>query len=402
MIFAYSAIEQNGAKRDGTIEAVSIDVAINALQRRGFVISNIVPADQAKSIFEKEFNIFATVSSKDIVILSRQIATLFEAQVPALRIFRLLAAESENKLLAQHLNDISELIQGGLSISAAMAKHPDVFNDFYVNMVKSGEESGKLDQTFGYLADYIDRNYEVSSKAKNALIYPSFVIFTFCVVMVLMLTVVIPKISGILKDSGQEIPVYTKVVLAISDFMINYGLFLVIAIVIGGFLLFRFSRTETGKVSLDSFRLGVPYVGDLYRKLYFSRIADNMNTMLSSGIAMVRVLELTKDVVDSPIYRNILDRAAQDVKGGSSVSDSLSKSPEIPGIMVQMMKIGEETGNLGSILATLAKFYQREVINAVDTLVGLIEPVMIVALGIGVGVLLASVLIPIYNISSAF
>lgn len=402
MIFTYVGLEDNGAKREGTIEAISIDVAISSLQRRGLLVSSIKPQGDATSIFSKEFTIFETISSRDIVILSRQMATLFTAQVPALRIFRLLAGELDNKLLASHLNDIAELIQGGSSISAALAKHPDAFSEFYVNMVKSGEESGKLDQTFSYLAEYIDRNYAVTSKVKNALIYPAFVILTFTAVMIIMLTVVIPKISGIILDSGQAVPLYTQIVIDISNIFIHYGLFMAIALVILVFLFIRFIRTDTGKSSFDHFRLEIPYLGDLYKKLYLSRIADNMNTMLSSGIPMVRTLELTAAVVDNYIYKGIINKAVQDVRGGGSVSDSLAHYKEIPGIMVQMMRIGEETGNLGNILSTLAKFYEREVTNAVDTLVSLIEPAMIVGLGVGVGILLASVLIPIYNISSSF
>ena len=268
-------------------------------------------------------------------------------------------------------------------------------------MVKAGEESGKLDETFNYLADYLDRTYEVTSKAKNALIYPAFVITTFIGVMILMLTVIIPKISLMLKDSGQEVPIYTKAVLALSSLFVNYGVFLAIGIVVAGFLLWRFSRTTEGGMTLDKLKLDTPYIGDLYRKLYLSRIADNMNTMIISGIPILRALEITSSVVDNKVYKMILDRTLTEVKGGSSLSASFGIYPEIPGIMVQMIKVGEETGEVGEILKTLAKFYQREVSVAVDTLVGLIEPVMIVSLGLGVGVLLAAVLMPIYNIAGA-
>ena len=402
MIFKYTGLEDNGAKREGTIEAVSLDVAISSLQRRGLLVSSIKPEGEAGSIFDKDFKLFEKVTPRDIVILSRQMSTLFTAQVPALRIFRLLAAELDNKLLAAHLNDIAGLIQGGSSISNALAKYPDAFSDFYVNMVKAGEESGKLDQTFAYLAEYIDRSYAVTSKVKNALIYPAFVIFTFTVVMILMLTVVIPKISGIITDSGQAVPLYTQVVISLSNIFIHYGLLMAIVLAVLVFLFVRFVRTDTGKQSFDHFKLDIPYLGDLYKKLYLARIADNMNTMLSSGIPMVRVLEITSDVVDNYIYKAIVKKAVDDVRGGGSVSDSFAHYKEMPGIMVQMMRIGEETGNLGSILSTLAKFYDREVTNAVDTLVGLIEPIMIVVLGVGVGILLASVLIPIYNISASF
>jgi type IV pilus assembly protein PilC len=402
MLFKYKAINESGQESEGTIEAINVDIAINSLQRRSLTISSIKPVDD-KSLLNRDLTIFGTgISNKDIVILSRQLATLFTAQVSALRIFRLLAAEMENKNLRVKLGEIAEDIQAGTSMSTALAKHPKVFSTFYTNMIKAGEESGKLDETFEYLADYLDRSYEVTSKVKNALIYPAFVIFTFIAVMVLMLTVVIPKISSIILDSGQEVPVYTKVVIGLSQFMTRYGLFFLVILIAGVILLVYYARTPAGKESLAKLKLQIPYISALYKKLYLSRIADNMNTQLISGVPMVKALELTSKVVDNKVYEDLLIASLEEVRGGKSLSDALMPYPrEIPGIMVQMAKVGEETGDLGGILKTLAKFYQREVMQAVDTLVDLIEPIMIVALGLGVGFLLASVLIPIYNVSSA-
>jgi type IV pilus assembly protein PilC len=190
------------------------------------------------------------------------------------------------------------------------------------------------------------------------------------------------------------------VVIGLSKFFVDYGILLLIALVVGGFFFGRFLQTVGGKVSFDRFKISLPYLGNLYQKLYLSRIADNMNTMLLSGISMVRALEITVSVIDNLVYKNILQETLEAVKGGAALSACLGKYTEVPSIMVQMIKVGEETAELGSILQTLAKFYQREVTNAVDTLVDLIEPAMIVLLGLGVGILLASVLIPIYNIST--
>jgi len=400
MLFTYHALDPDGHEREGTVEALSMDVAISTLQRRGLIVSSIEPAIQ-KSALSMEISIFKHVSNKEVVILSRQIATLFEAQVSALRIFRLLASEVDNKYLAEILTQVADDLQGGSPISKAMGRHPKVFSNFYVNMVRSGEESGKLSETFGYLADYLDRTYEVMSKAQNALIYPAFVIGVFFIVMILMLTIVIPKISAILEDSDTPIPVYTRIVIGASNFLVHYGIFFLIAIVIGAVFAYRYLQTDTGKLFFDSFKLDIPYVGDLYQKLYLSRISDNFATMLVSGVPVVEAVEITGTVVGSSTYQRILAETADAVKGGATISDAFAKHTEIPGIMTAMIKVGEETGELGSILATLAKFYQREVNNAVDTLVDLIEPLMIVLLGLGVGTLLASVLIPIYNLAGA-
>lgn len=401
MLYEYVAIDQGGQKQTGSIDAVSRDVAISSLQRRGLSVSSVEEVAQEEGTLSLNMQLFESVATRDVVLLSREIATLFEAQVSALRIFRLLASESEKPLLRKTLTVVADDIQAGSSISKALSKHPKVFSDFYTNMVRAGEEAGKLDETFLYLADYLDRSYEVLSKARNALIYPAFVIGTFIVVMILMMTFVIPNISKILIDSGQPIPIYTQAVIAISAFFINYGVFLLILLVVGGFFGYRYVQTPAGREAFDRFLLSIPYIGDLFKKLYLARIADNMATMLVSGIAVVQAAEITASVVGSAVYEEILADVAASVKGGGAVSTALQAHPEVPGIMTAMIKVGEETGELGSILKTLAKFYNREVSNAVDTLVDLIEPFMIVLLGLGVGILLASVLIPIYNVSSA-
>jgi type IV pilus assembly protein PilC len=399
MLFNYQAVDGKGQNSNGSIEAMTIDIAISSLQRRGFVISSIAPVGN-QSVFSSQVSFFGGIKTKDIVLVSRQMATLFQAQVSALRIFRLLAAETENKLFQEKLLEIADDLQGGSSISKALSKHPKVFSEFYVNMVHAGEEAGKLDETFGYLADYLERSYEIMSKARNALIYPAFVVVVFIVVMVLMLVMVIPNLTAILKDSGQEIPIYTRAVMGLSDFFIHYGLFLLVFVGVGGYFLWKWSKTEKGGLVVDKFKLTLPYFGTLLTKLFLSRISDNLNTMLQSAIPIVKALEITSAVVDNAVYKIILNDAVEMVKSGSPVSEALGKHKEIPGIMVQMMKVGEESGELGNILKTLSRFYTREVNNAVDTLIGLIEPAMVVALGLSVAFLFASVLIPIYNISA--
>lgn len=401
MLFSYRAVDQNNATREGTVEAANIDAAIITVQKRGYTVVAIDPVEEQKSLLNLEITWFQSISSKEIVILSRQLATLFDAQVSALRVFRLLATEMENPQLRRVLNSIADDLQAGSSISRALAAHPDVFSSFYVNMVRSGEESGSLDKSFMYLADYIDRTYQVVSKARNALIYPAFVVGVFVLVMGLMLTLVIPRISQILTDSGQELPIYTKIVIGISDILSNYIGLILVLVSLAGVGLWQFLKTEVGQRTFDEIKISIPYIGDLYQKLYLTRICDNLSTMLSSGISMVQAIEVTAEVVDNKVYKEILDNTLLEVKGGRSFADAIAEYPEIPGVLSQMAKVGEETGNLAEIMSTLAKFYSREVNNAVDTLIGLIEPLMIVMLGLGVGTLLASVLLPIYNLTGS-
>lgn len=402
MEYRYEAIDAEGKPRSGVVNAATDEAAILSLQRQGLTLTSFGAATESSSLpFLKNVSFFSGVSSKDLVILSRQLATLFEAQVSPLRVFRLLAEQADKPFLKEVLMTVSDDLQGGTSISQALSRHPKVFTAFYVSMVRAGEETGKLNETFVYLADYIERSYEVTSKVRNALVYPAFIVLTFVAVMSLMLTFVIPKIGAILVESGGELPIYTRIVLGMSDFLVDYGVFLLAGVIVGGYFLVQYMRTPGGRVIVSQLKLGAPLLGNLYTKLYLARIADNMHVMLASGISAVRGLEITASIVENDVYEAILNEVLEGVKAGSPLHEMFARYPQqIPPIMVQMLQIGNETGETATILDRLAKFYNREVNTAVDTLVSLIEPIMIVLLALGVGFLLASVLLPIYNTTS--
>jgi len=398
MLFTYTATTSDGKNQDGKVEAQSKDLAVSALQRRGLIILNIKSRDKKEWY---NLTLFERVSPKDVVILFRQLATLFEAKVPVLDSMRLLANEAVSPKLQSILTEVADDIQGGSAISKAFEKHPSVFSNFHVNMILSGEESGKLSETFVYLADYLERQQELKSKAQGALVYPSFIFLTFIGVMVLMFTVVVPKLTQIIDASGQPVPIYTKIVIGTSNFFVNYGIFLVFMVIIFGLGVWRYGMTIKGREKLEHMRLATPYLGDLYAKLYLSRIADNLDTMLSSGISMIKAIEVTAKVVNSYTFEKILLESAEVVRGGGSLSGALAKYEAVPSILTQMIKIGEETGKLGFVLGTVARFYKKEVETAIEAMVSLIEPVMIIILGGGVGVLLTSILLPIYNLAGS-
>ncbi|HEY4515239.1 MAG TPA: type II secretion system F family protein [Candidatus Paceibacterota bacterium] len=400
MLFTYKAVDKVGKESEGTAEGTSIDSAISNLQQRGLVIIDIKPVvEKASTQFKMPFT--GGVSMKDVVMLSQQLSTLISANVPILTTFRLVASETESQGLSDKLTEVVDDIQSGVSISGAMAKHPKVFSPFYVSLVKAAEESGKLPETFKFLAEYLERSYQLIQKARNALVYPIFVIIVFAAVMILMMVMVIPQLTSILVESGQELPIFTKLIIGTSNFFINYGIMLAFLILVLLIVLWRYSRTQMGKMSIDRFKLSIPYIGTLYRKIYLSRIADNLNMMLESGIPVVRSLEVTADVVGSEVYGKIMDEAAETVKTGSALSEVFAYHPEFPSIMAQMTRIGEETGKLDYVLKTLSRFYTQEVISTIDLLVGLIEPVLIVVLGLGVAILLSGILLPIYTLTSA-
>lgn len=402
MLYIYKARSPEGEEKTGNIDAASVESALASLQSRNLIVISLEPAGEEKPWYERGIQLFEYVSARDVVIISRQLSTLFEAKVPVVDSLKVLSSEASNPTLKKHLGEILEDIQGGTSISGALAKHPQIFSNFYVSMVRSGEESGKLDEVFSYLADYLERSYDLSTKAKNAFIYPVFVLSAFVIVMIIMLTVVVPRLSSIITETGQQIPFYTRLVIGFSDFLRRFGWILIVMFGGGGVMLWRYALTEAGRVAVARFQISMPIVGELYRKLYLARFADNLQTLLAGGVSIVRALEITGDVVGNLVYKSIINDATEAVKSGSPISEALSRYAEVPLLVSQSIRIGEETGKLDFILATLAKFYRREVDNAVDNMVGLIEPVMIIALGLGVGVLVAAILIPIYNISTSF
>jgi type IV pilus assembly protein PilC len=402
MLYSYQARTSEGSVRSGTIEAPSLDAAVQSLQRQNLIVVSLEAASGNLKWYEASLNLFSGVRQRDVMLLARQLSTLFEAKVPIVQTFRTLiggsTARSGRKYLVQVLDDI----QGGMSMSQAMVKHPKMFSPFFVSMVRSGEESGKLDEVFIYLADYIERNYILLSKARNALIYPAFIMCAFVAVMILMLTVVIPQLSAIITEANQELPIYTKIIIGLSDFMRNFGVLILGLMAGGGVFLFYYLRTPAGIRAWSRTQISVPIVGPLFQKLYLARLADNLHTLISGGLPIVKALQVTSDVVGNEIYRGIILEAIEAVRGGSTIAEAFGKHPEIPALLTQMMRVGEETGKLDQILKALSRFYAREVDSAVDNLVSLIEPILILSLGVGVGVIVAAVLLPIYNLTSSF
>lgn len=405
MIYHYIWLNANGNKEEGDLDATSVDNAILILQKKG--ITTIL---EVKEKVDKNSNVFAffiknatkqKIKQKDIVLFSRQVSTLFEAGVSALRAFRLLAQENENKTLQEQILAVADDIEGGISLSEALSKRPELFSNFYVNMVKAGEESGKLNEVFLFLADYLDRNYELNQKIKKALTYPSFVIGTFFAIMAAMLTFVVPKMAAMFAEEGATLPLVTRIVLFMSDLFVKYGPITFPSLIIAWFMFLRWKKTEEGGFIVDTYSLKIPVIKNLLQKIFLQRLADNMNTMLSNGVPIVKSIDITVSILDNLVYRKLLMRVSQKVQTGKSFSKALYEEPLVPNILVQMVHIGEETGELAYILKNLATFYRRELDTAIDSMIGLIEPAMIVGLGLGVGVLVSAILLPMYSLTDA-
>lgn len=398
--FEYQAREPSGETRTGALDASSQDNALESLHQSGLIVISI--RERARPFMEQLRLFSGRVKQKDLVIFSRQLATLFEAQIPVVQALKTLVAETDKAALQTIVQQVLDDITGGLSLSQAMMKHPAAFSPFYVNLVRSGEESGKLQDVFSYLADYLDRSYYITMKARNAMIYPAFILVAFTGVLILMLVVVIPRLASIFADTGQALPFYTQAILSLSLFLQKWGFIVAILAVIGGVFLWRWSKTNEGRQFLHRLQISAPIIGPLYRKLFMARLTDNLKTLVMGGIPILRALSITGDVVGNVIYKKALDDAIEAVKGGNMISSAFERTPEIPPLVTQMIRIGETSGRLDYILGSVAKFYQREVDSAVDNLVALIEPILILFLGGGVALLVGSIMVPLYNLVGSF
>ena len=376
------------------IETSSKEAALDTLQQSNMIVTSIEERKtglMGMDIFRRR------VKSKDIVVFSRQLATLFEARIPVVQAFKTLVGETSNPVLQKTVAQILDDISGGLALSQALAKHPNVFSAFFISLVRSGEESGKLQEVFSYLADYLERSNYLTTKARNSMIYPAFILLAFMGVLVVMLVVVIPKLMTIFQETGQQMPFYTQLIMYLSLFLQKWGVAVLILLIAGALFVWRWSQTVSGKLFFHQLQLSLPVFGGLYKKLYMARFTDNLRTLIMGGIPILRSLSISGDVVGNVIYQKAIADAIESVKGGGTISDALEKAPDIPVLVTQMMRIGEATGRLDFILGSIAKFYQREVDSALENLVAMIEPILIIVLGAGVGLLVASVLVPMYN-----
>lgn len=399
MLYSYQVRTKEGTIQEGTIDAIDEALAVTTLHDRGFVVLALTPAQ--KGIFSGgDINqLFNKPKTKDVVIFTRQLATLIEADVPLAEGMRTLAHQTDNPAFSRIISEISEKLEGGTALSSAFAEHPKLFSQFFVKLIRSGEISGRLQESLNYLADYLERSQAITAKVRNALAYPVFVIFAMVAVALIMVVYVLPQLLVIFKESGiQSLPITTRALIAITDFINDYIILVIgfIIVVVVGSL--QYVRTPDGRAWWDNFKVKVPLFGSIMRGLYLTRIAENLTTLIKSDIAILDALRVTSDIVDNIIYRDILLHAEEQVRGGGSVSEVFRQYPKyIPLLMSSMIAIGERTGKLDYMLEHVSKFYRTDSEQKIDSIASLIEPVLVVVLGLGVAILVSSILLPLYS-----
>ncbi|MDP2637402.1 MAG: type II secretion system F family protein [bacterium] len=398
MKFNYQARNSKGETQVGVIEASSKDAALQLLSQHGLTVT-ILEESGERPFYTKPLPFFERVKAKDIMMFSRHLAILFKSQVPLLEALRTLALQTKSRVFAEKIMRISESVEGGTSLSAALAKNPDIFSSYYVSMVRSGESAGSLSQVLESLAEHLEREYTLQNKIKSALTYPAFIVGTGVLVLILMMAFVVPNLTRILGDLGGDLPFITKVVIGLSGFLSTWW-WLVFLLFGGGiFFLLKYIKTPKGKNAFDIFILKVPALNSFLRMMYLSRFAENLATLISGGLPIVTALEITQEIVGNEYYRKILGEAKEAVKRGERISDVLGRYPlEFPPVFTQMVLVGEQSGSLDTTLLNVVQFYQRELSNTVESFLSILEPLLIVILGLLVGGLMAAILLPLYQL----
>ncbi len=380
----------------GVVEASSKNAALAMLQNSGLIVTSL--EEKPLPFYLREIGFLQEAGPRDLMLFVRQLAVMFRSKVPLIEALDTLSRQTKKKGFGEKIRKIKEEVEAGSPLSYALSHYPSVFSTFFVAVVRAGEASGKLAESLDYLADYLERSYEFSNKIKSAMTYPAFIFFFALIIMGLMLVFVMPQLATTLRAGGRELPAITVFVLGAGDFFRKNFLILIFSLFILFFILFHFLKTSVGKKVFDRVILELPLIGPLVKKTYLVRVSENLSTLILSGLPITRALQITADVVGNEEYRKAILDAQTAVKRGGTISAALSNYPDIfPPVFVQMAIVGERTGTLDSTLRNLVSFYQKEISRAINSLLSLMEPILLICLGLGVAVFAIAVFVPIYQ-----
>jgi type IV pilus assembly protein PilC len=399
--YVYKAKSKDGDVISGTIEAENKSVIARQLRDKGYYITEI--SEKRKALDVGEFlKMHKKVRLKDLAIFSQQFAAMIDAGISLVDALNILVDQTEHRRLREVILKVRDDVETGNSLADAMAKHPAVFPRLYIQLVKAGESGGVLDSILNKMADHYDRQDELNSMVRSALYYPAVILTVGIVVVIFLVTQVVPQFVTMFQDFGSELPLPTRMLLGISTFMQSYWWALLLALVIGLFIIGRFRTTAAGKEKTDSWILKMPVIGPMMKKVYISRFSSTLAILVESGVDLLTALAIVEDVVGNKVYGEILTKARVRVREGSNLSDPLQESGEFPAMVVQMLSVGEETGSIGTMLNKVAAFYDRQVEASVDGAISLIEPIMIVLLAVMVGFVAISIVTPMFDMFQQF
>ncbi|MEK7164433.1 MAG: type II secretion system F family protein [Patescibacteria group bacterium] len=398
--FDYIAQNDKQEKIAGVADAANIDLALSTLTDQGLLVLSLKPRVEKQGI-ATEIKFFNRVKVKDIVVFSRQLSVMVSATLPVVQALRILVKQTEAVRLKIIISEVADAVDGGARLSDAFGRYPDVFSHFYVSMIRSGETAGKLDEVLNYLADQQEKDFDLMSKTRGAMIYPAFILFGLLVVGTVMMVFVIPKLTEILTETKTTLPITTRLLIGTSSFMSNYWYILALLLVGAVAALYYYRQSEAGHKQTDYIILKAPIFGPLiFQKLFLVRFTRSLATLLSGGVSLPEALKITAEVVGNEVYKEIITKTIKEVEDGNSIASVFLTSNVVPNMVSQMLAVGEQTGRIDAVLVRLSDFYSREVDNAVGNLVTLIEPLILMIMGVAVGVMVSAILLPMYNLAS--
>jgi type IV pilus assembly protein PilC len=399
MKFDYQGRTKEGEIRAGHVEASSKEAVVALLQKHGLFVTFL--EESATPFYSKGINLLQRISAKDLVMFSRQLAIMFKSEIPLVESLRTLGNQVKKTELKDKILEISEEVEGGAPFSTALAKFPEIFSPFFIAMVKTGEVSGKLSETLNYLAGHLEREYYLNSKTKSAMIYPGLIILVVFIVLFIMNSFVIPQMSQVLLTSEGEVPQSTMTLLNASAFLRKWGWAPMLLLVILGFLAYRYYLTEKGRKIFDRNIVKIPVIGPFVRLSCLTRFAENLSTLIAGGLPISQALTVVSDIVGNVAYKDVILKTKEKVGAGETISSVLVEYPDLfEPIFIQMIMVGEKTGTLEKTLMDLVIFYQKEIDTAMANMIAVLEPALIVFLGVVVGGLIMAILMPMYQMMS--
>ncbi len=399
-IFNFKAKDKRGRNRRGSVVAISDISAVKILNRKGFDVSYI--KDVSDSLSYKIIFLLNRINKKDLVVFSRQFSIMMNANVAITDSLVAIAEQTENIRFKNIISNIAHNVDEGMLLSEAFKKYPSIFSEFYCSVVKAGETSGKLDEVLNYLAEEIEKNYDLSKKIIGAFIYPAFIMTGLIAVGIVFLFFVLPELTKILEETGAVLPLSTRMVIAVTEFFRSSYIYIIIFI-IGAIVFFKlFFRTPSGKKFRDIIILKMPVLGPIFQLTYLIRFCRSLGVLLRGGVVINRSLEIVGDVVSNTVYKEVITETIENINEGRAIVSAFEDSPYVPNMIPEMMSVGEKTGTLDEVLDKVAGFYEKDVNHKLANLNALIEPIIMVIMGIGVGIMVAAIIMPMYNMAGQF
>jgi type IV pilus assembly protein PilC len=398
--FSYKARDSAGKVATGLVEATNKEAATRLLhEKQLFIIGLTETRARSKSAAGTQFQ---RVGFGEIVNFTRQLSTMVVAGLSLPEALSILRIQTTNPAMGSVLMEVEHQIVGGGNLGDALAKYPQHFSAIYIALIRAGESSGQLDQVLARLADSLESQRDFRSKVSGAMIYPVIIIIGMAIVVMIMMTVVIPKLTELYADFGVDLPFATQLLISISHFFVGWWWLMIALVVGGGYGFMRWKKTPIGELVIDSFILHIPLFGELQKKIILVEFTRTLSMLISSGIRLLDALRILKDALGNVLFRNAIVDISKKVERGFPLGETFAQYPVFPPIVSQMMKVGEETGKLDDTLLKLSKYFQSESENLVKGLTTAIEPIIMVVLGVGVGFIVISVITPIYNLTSQF